>query len=66
MDEEEAVWSEAGDSELVVTAGVVGGPPLPPDSSDGVLLRNRPVPNSTRFIGELCTTIPVSFYKQLC
>lgn len=34
------------------------GPPEPPLSSDGVLLRKRPVPRSTRFIGELdaCAT----------
>jgi hypothetical protein len=42
-----------------------GGPPLPPEwgppepplSSDGVLLRKRPVPKSTRLMGELSSSV---------
>lgn len=49
---DESTVAEEGESEPA-TAGVSGAPPLPPDSSEGVLLRNSPVPKSTRFMGEL-------------
>lgn len=54
---EESVCGES----VAAVAGVIGGPPLPPEcgppdpplSSEGVLLKNRPVPKSTKLIGEL-------------
>lgn len=49
--------SGRGESVVDGTLPPDGGPPPPPPdeplSSDGVLLRNRPVPKSTRWIGEL-------------
>lgn len=59
--DDESTVADEGESEPV-TAGVNGAPPLPPDSSEGVLLRNNPVPKSTRLIGELSLLTMFSFF----